>query len=294
MPRNTVSILGVLLLIAITIFYLQFRVYRTSAVLEETGESVIEIVTANPDPEAIPSILEPDFESVMAADVYLNDSGYGIAVEVGGRVRFYPYQLIVWHQAVNDVFGEKNLLVTYDPLCNSGLVYEREISGEVATFGVSGKVWNNNTLLFDHTTNSLWSQLNGKSLEGAYTNTSLSRYPSQIMTWSAFKTDYSYGEVLSRDTGYSRDYTQNPYEQEGYEESPAIWYALSHEDARLSPKSLIFGLERNEDAVAFPVDSWSEFDTINEQMDDGDVLQPSFWFCWAAIHPGTEIYSLNE
>jgi len=273
--------------------YFEYQYYRMPILVDAGVETEKKLVTVTNERDAIPAILDPQFESVASADVYLDDAGYGIVIEVASRVRFYPYQIIVWHQLVNDIINTTPLLVTYDPLCNSALAYTRNIEGEELRFGVSGKLWNNNTVMYDTVTDSLWSQLTGEAIEGLYTNTKLSRYPSTLMTWSEFKSTFASGQVLSRDTGYRRDYTQNPYEHEGYSTSPAIWFPLDPEDDRLSPKSLVFGVEKQSVSAVFPVDSWAEFDTIRSQLQDDTILLPSYWFCWAAMHPGTEIYSLT-
>ncbi|HLD20684.1 MAG TPA: DUF3179 domain-containing (seleno)protein, partial [Patescibacteria group bacterium] len=146
--------------------------------------------------------------------------------------------------------------------------------------------------LYDRTTESLWSQLRGEAIEGTLAGAKLTRYPSEVMTWAMFKTEYSSGQVLSRETGFDRDYTQDPYD--GYYETTAIWFPLDHEDVRLSPKSLVFGVERDGTAMAFPVDSLEEFDTIQAIIEESDVLVPSYWFAWAAMYPQTQVYSSNN
>ncbi|TAL51292.1 DUF3179 domain-containing protein, partial [Patescibacteria group bacterium] len=203
------------------------------------------------------------------------------------RSRFYPLQILVWHEVVNDTMNGRDLLVTFDPLTYTSAVYER-----TDTFGVSGKIWNSNTLLYDRTTESLWSQLRGEAIEGTRAGTKLVRYPLRVMTWAMYKTTYPSGQVLSREIGAERDYTQDPYE-DSYG-SAAIWFPLDQEDARLAPKTLVFGVERQGTAVAFPVDSLEEFDTIQSLVEEDDVLVPSFWFAWAAMYPQTQIYSPNE
>lgn len=285
MSRNTWVFLFVLLLIAGSIFWYQYRYYRTPIEIQSSETYQIVLGTAHKDD--IPAIDEPEYESVASADVYLNDAGYGMVVEVGSRVRFYPFQILVWHEVVNDALNGRDLLVTFDPLTYTSAVYDR-----TDTFGVSGKLWNSNTLLYDRSTESLWSQLRGEAIEGALTGTKLTRYPTEVMTWAMFKAEYSYGQVLSRETGVDRDYTQDPYD--GYEESAAIWFPLDQEDARLAPKSLVFGVERQGTTMAFPVDTLEEFDTIQAIVEESDVLVPSFWFAWAAMHPQTQIYSPNE
>ncbi len=285
MSRNSVLFLSLLALIVGGIFWYQYRYYRTPVAIPTSEFRQIVLGTAHKDD--IPSIDEPAYESVASADVYLNDVGKGLAVEVGSRARFYPFQILVWHEVVNDTLNGRDLLVTFDPLTYASAVYDR---GDM--FGVSGKLWNSNTLLYDRTTESLWSQLRGEAIEGTLAGTRLTRYSSEVMAWATYKIEYPYGQVLSRETGADRDYTQDPYD--GYYESAAIWFPLDREDPRLAPKSFVFGVERQGAAVAFPVDSLEEFDTIQAIVQENDILVPSYWFAWAAMHPETQLYSSNN
>jgi hypothetical protein len=216
--------------------------------------------------------------------MYLHDRGYGIAVTVGQSVRFYPFQILVWHEVVNDTLNGRDILVTHDPLTFTSAVYDR-----ADRFGVSGKIWNSNTLLYDETTQSLWSQLRGEAIDGSLTGTTLQRYPSLVMTWADFKKAYAYGQVLSRETGFDRDYTQDPYG--GYAGSQSIWFALDHEDARLPSKSLVFGVSTPETAIAFPVNRIEEFVDIQSIVSGDAVPVASYWFAWSAMYPDTQIYA---
>ncbi|MBI4435299.1 DUF3179 domain-containing protein [Candidatus Uhrbacteria bacterium] len=285
MSRNAVLFLILLALIVGGISWYQYRYYRTPVVIPNNESHQIMLGTAHKDD--IPAIEEPAYESVASADVYLNDAGYGMVVEVGSRARFYPFQILVWHEVVNDTFNGRDLLVTFDPLTYTSVVYDR-----TDTFGVSGKIWNSNTLLYDHTTESLWSQLRGEAIEGELAGTKLARVPLKVMTWATYKIEYPYGQVLSRETGFDRDYTQDPYD--GYDETAAIWFALEQEDPRLAPKSLVFGVQRQGTTLVFPVDTLEEFDTIQAIIEESDVLVPSYWFAWAAMYPDSQIYSPNE
>ncbi|MCR4314400.1 MAG: DUF3179 domain-containing protein [Candidatus Uhrbacteria bacterium] len=285
MSRNTSILLILLVLLVGGIFWYQYRFYRTP--VEVPVDDTRQIVLGTAHKDDIPAIDEPVFESVASADVYLNDAGYGIAVAIGSRVRFYPFQILVWHEVVNDTLSGRDLLVTYDPLTYASAVYDR-----TDTFGVSGKLWNSNLLLYDRTTESLWSQLRGEAIDGTRVGTRLTRYPSRVMAWVDYKSTYSSGQVLSRETGFDRDYTQNPYE--GYDESQAIWFPLDHEDTRLAPKSLVYGAMQGGTAMAFLVDSVSEFDTIQAIVGEDEVLVPVYWFAWVAMFPETQIYSLSQ
>lgn len=286
MSRPFIAFLAVLAFLVGGVVFYQYRFYRSPIQMTESSERTIITSTQK---DAIPAIVEAEFESVGAADVYLNNDGYGLVVHVGSRTRFYPFQILVWHEVVHDEIQGVPLLVSFDPLTYTAGVYKRE---EGSLFGVSGRKWNNNTLLYDLATSSLWSQMKGTAIEGERLGETLERYPSNIVAWTTFKQTYPLGSVLSRDTGVERDYTQNPYD--GYEETAEIWFLLDHEDARLPAKSLVYGVERDGVAIAFPVDNIEEFDTIQTIVGEDVVLQPAYWFAWAAMHPGTDIYSLQQ
>jgi len=276
------------------ILYRQHTFYRSpltessnekiQALLEDSGREVREtegvfhsipleqIVTGNPDPEGIPPINEPRYESVFAADQYLDDAGLGLLVEVDGEHRYYPYQILVWHEVVNDVFNGENLLVTYNPLTNSGKVFDRTFGDDAVNFSVSGKLWNSNSLLSDQKSGSLWSQLLGEAVVGELTGSTLHLYPSLTISWSVFKTYYPYGEVLSRSTGYDRDYTQDPYEQDSYYESAAILFPLSNEDERLHAKTVVFGYHTTGAQTVYRMDEVEQLHVVNDEVGEDSLL----------------------
>jgi hypothetical protein len=277
------------------IIYYQYQYYRTpmadieTSQAEESGgaldaqeeimetEGVLhsipldEIITGNPVKDGIPSIDEPEYESVSAADQYLNDDGFGLAVEVGGSYRFYPYQILVWHEIVNDIFGGQDLLVTYCPLCFTGIVFEREAAGETVEFGTSGKLHNSNLLMYDRKSDSLWSQAMGKAVVGELTGASLTLYPSLTISWADFRDQFPYGKVLSRDTGHTRDYTSDPYGPRGYYENASIMFPISNEDGRAHPKTVIYGYNTEAGASAYALDTVKDEGLVNDVV-GGDAL----------------------
>ncbi|HAU66439.1 MAG: hypothetical protein UT30_C0005G0040 [Candidatus Uhrbacteria bacterium GW2011_GWF2_39_13] len=325
-----------LLVGASAVFYFEYRYYRIPLLLNDFSTEVSqrvpietngtlhsidldEIIVGTFHEDDIPAIDEPVYESIASADVYLNDDGYGLVIEGENLVRFYPYQILVWHQAVNDTFGKIRLLVSYCPLCFEGSVYQIEKdSSEAFSFGVSGKLWNNNTLLYDRSTHSLWSQVLGEAVVGPRTGAKLERYPFYSTTWASFKEAYSSAEVLSRNTGYVRDYTQDPYERDGYYSSSAVWYPLSHEDERLEAKEIVYGYQSGDFQKAYSQEwikqAGSIQDTIGSQsitimwdedlqtarflsgpsedslLETEQLLQKMFWFCWATMYPQTKAF----
>lgn len=182
-------------------------------------------------------------------------------VTVAGSHRFYPFQILVWHEIVNETFGGEHLVVTYSPLSGSSVVYRRDHEGTMYTFGPSKKLYDNSLVMMDRETSSLWSQVTGMALTGDQQGSTLEIYPSQLMTWADWKERFPYGSVLSRQTGFERDYTSSPYPD--YETSDDIFFPLSRLDNRMEPKTLI-------------------------EPKEGLRV---YWFVWAAMYPEAEVWS---
>ena len=295
MNRSKLYLSALIIVVVVgALWYRQYKIYRTpvtesndpeiQALLEPSSREVTqtngvlhsipldEVITGNPVKDGIPSIDKPKFQSVGAADQYLDDNGFGLAVEVNGEYRFYPYQILVWHEIVNETFNGQDLLVTYCPLCFTGIVFERDFGGDAVEFGTSGKLWNSNLLMYDRTSDSLWSQALGEAVVGERTGSKLKLYPSLTISWTSFKTEHPGGRVLSSDTGFSRDYTQDPYEPRGYYTSSTIMFPLSNEDSRLFSKALVFGYKTDDAQKAFEKDAIEEVGVVNDQVGDEAVL----------------------
>jgi hypothetical protein len=201
--------------------------------------------------DAIPAIDEPRFQSISEVD-WLADKEPVIAIEINGEARAYPLQIMTWHEIVNDAVGGTPLAVTFCPLCNTAVAYERpEIDGKVTTFGTSGKLINSNLLMYDRATNSLWPQVTGEAVSGDLVGTQLTHYPARIVSWQEFKTAFPDGAVLSRDTGHERDYGENPYP--GYDDIDSAPFLFRGEvDGRLAAVERVLGIAIENDIVAFP------------------------------------------
>jgi hypothetical protein len=229
-----------------------------------------EIVEGGPARDDIPSIDLPSFERPAAADEYLADDGSGIAIGSAGRQRFYPFQILVWHEAVNDVFSGLPIVVTYAPLSGSAAAYVRTVGGKSAEFGVSGKLYEGNTLLYDRASGSLWSQALGMAVAGDASGASLEPVPLTVVSWKRWKSEHPDGEVLSRKTGFERDYTRNPYGN--YARTAEVWFPLSHSDGRLPAKSLVYGLRAGSWRKAYPADVLLKADPVNDALGEIPVL----------------------
>jgi hypothetical protein len=194
-----------------------------------------------PAPDGIPSIDEPRFHRI--GDVtFLRDEEPVFVLRFGGETRAYPLQILVWHEIVNDTVAGVPLAVTYCPLCNSAAAFDRRHQGRVLSFGVSGALWNNALVMFDRQTFSLWSHFNGEGLLGVLAGVRLTAYPVALASWAQFRRAHPDGIVLSRDTGYDKDYGRNPYP--GYEDIAEPPFTFEGEvDGRYAAKTRLVGLD---------------------------------------------------
>jgi hypothetical protein len=124
-----------------------------------------EVVSGGPSKDGIPALSNSKFTSSTEATNVPEDS-LGILVTSENEVRFYPYTVLVWHELVNDTLDDVPLVISFCPLCGSAIVYERTLNGVMYEFGVSGKLWQSNLLMYDTATESLWSQIEGRAVVG--------------------------------------------------------------------------------------------------------------------------------
>ena len=176
----------------------------------DLNELLVGIPAADPR-DAIPPIDGPQFEAVSESD-WIDDREPGVLVEVDGDARFYPLSILTRHEIVNDQFGDVPLAVTYCPLCNTAVVFDRRFGGETLRLGVSGLLRNSDLVMWDDVTQTLWQQITGQGIVGEHAGENLTLVGSAIVRWLDFKTSYPNGQVLTRDQGYGRVYGNNPYE----------------------------------------------------------------------------------
>lgn len=317
MRRSTIGIGFLFLLGAALVLWGMYWFYRMPPQPKSETSTAIsddELVSAGTRENGIPSIDTPAFESVAAADQYLKDDGEGLSVTIGKEHRFYPYQILVWHEIVNDVFGDQAVAITYDPLCGTGMAFDRSVDGQVRQFETSGLLWNNNVVLRDRETGTRWSQILGTSLDGTK---ALAPLPATVMTWAAWRQAYPSGDVLSRETGSTRDYTRDPYGN--YASSPSVLFPLTQVDARLTAKTRVFALRAGSTHAAYPLDAVRQMGEIRETVggvplevafdeetesvrayrlnlkgERGEeiALVAAYWFAVSAAFPDIQLYQL--
>src|SRR5215831_15377072 len=206
------------------------------------------IIPGGPPPDGIPAIDHPRF--LRTAQVsFLSASDPVLALQIGADARAYPVQILIWHEIVNDTVGGVPVAATYCPLCNSAIAYDRRAVGRVLSFGTSGRLFDSNLVMYDRQTQSLWVQFTGQAVAGVLTGRTLTPYPMQTVAWGAWRAAHPRGWVLSRDTGYSRPYGQNPYP--GYDNINSQPFLFSGRvNGRYTAMTRLVGMRSGTDAVA--------------------------------------------
>ena len=170
-----------------------------------------EILSGGPPRDGIPGIDDPHFLPVSdVGSGELADREPVISVVIGNRARAYPLRVLMWHEIVNDIFNDRPLAVTYCPLCDSAVVFDRVVGGQVLDFGTTGRLRHSDLVMYDRQTESWWQQFSGEGIIGAYTGTMLKILPSRTEAYLRFKNRFPDGEVLVPDARL-RNYGVNPY-----------------------------------------------------------------------------------
>ena len=174
------------------------------------------IRSGGPPKDGIPSIDRPKFEQLaggqargLAADI--SDTEAVISLSIEGDARAYPLRVLMWHEIANDTVGGKPVSVTYCPLCNAALVFERTLDGQVLDFGTTGKLRNSDLVMYDRQTESWWQQFTGEAIVGALTGKSLKLVPSRLESFERFRKRFPEGKVLVPNNPDLRRYGANPY-----------------------------------------------------------------------------------
>jgi hypothetical protein len=230
-----------------------------------------EIISGGVGRDGIPPIDDPAFETIKAASAWLQPQSPVIMLTVDEQARAYPLAVLIWHEIVNDVIGETPVAITFCPLCNSAIVFDRRVAGQTLRFGVSGLLRNSDLIMWDDVTQSWWQQFSGEGIVGTYTGTLLDILPSRVVSFGAFAAQYPAGKVLARES--KRDYGTNPYT--GYNSTDSPFLFRGAVDIRLpATERVLAGLVDGE-AVAYPFSILMEAKVINDTVGGIDVV--AFW-----------------
>ena len=160
--------------------------------------------SGGPPKDGIPSIDNPKFISAAEANAWLPDDELGLGIVYKGEARFYPFRIVVSHEIVNDEIQGDPILVTYCPLCFTGIAFLSELDGEPVEFGVSGKLFNSELVMYDRRTDSYWPQSLGKAVVGPSTGKTIQKLRTDTVFYGDWKNAQPDTKVLSRDTGFQR------------------------------------------------------------------------------------------
>ena len=274
-----------------------------------------------PPRDGIPSIDDPTFTGADGANRWLDDDARVLGIELDGVTRAYPVPILDWHEIVNDRIGDRPLLVTWCPLCGSGVAYDPRLpeAPRGLEFGVSGLLYNSDVLLYDRSTDSLWSQLRHEAVAGPLRGTRLETVLLEHTSWKRWRSLHPETRVLARprtpDGRFLRDYSVDPYE--GYRLDRRLMFPVGTQDRRFHPQEVVLGIAFEDGAMAWPLTELAgaelpvrtrvggrevlvHYDPDSETAwltgADGARLvgQRAFWFAWYAFHPRTEVWTLRD
>ena len=206
-------------------------------------------------PDAIPALEDPAFEPVGDAD-WLPAVEPVLALEIDGDARAYPLRIMTWHELVNGTVGGVPVTVSYCPLCNSAVAYDRRVGERILDFGTSGALLNSALVMYDRQTESLWSHYTGQAVVGHLTGAELNLIPVQTVSFDSFLAAHPDGQVLSQATGHSRHYGQNPYSN--YDSSSRPFLFIGDFDDRLDPMARVVALRDGAEGAVVPYEVLAE------------------------------------
>jgi hypothetical protein len=230
-----------------------------------------EISSGGPPKDGIPAIDEPRFVGVEDAGEWLEPEEPVILLELAGEARAYPIQVITWHEIVNDRVGGSPVTVTFCPLCNTAISFDGQLDGQELDFGTTGRLRFSNLIMYDRQTESWWQQATGEAIAGELTGSELETIPSPIVSWEDFRSSHPDGEVLSRETGHSRNYGENPYA--GYDDvdSSPFLYDGPETPGELPPMARVITVDAEDEPVAYPYVILEESRAVNDSVDGEPV-----------------------
>ena len=262
-----------------------------------------QILSGGPPKDGIPALSNPKVVTANTADQWLKPNDTVLGIVLDGQARAYPIRILNWHEIINDSINNHRVVINYCPLCGSGMAYD---SSDL--FGVSGLLYQSDVLLYDRKTESLWSQLMMQAVAGPRMGETMEILPIEHTQWATWKAQHPETSVLSRHTGFSRDYDRNPYAD--YESTETTYFPVNHKDSRLHAKTWVIGLSLENNHKAWTLDSlkksgshtetWSghklSIDVNGEsirvrEMQSGKLLAVTrlYWFAWSTFHPNTEL-----
>ena len=232
--------------------------------VEDWSEFLAGLQASDPR-DGIPPIDRPTFESVSLASEWLSPVEPGALVQVNGEARFYPLSIMTAHEIVNDAFGDVPIAVTFCPLCNTALAFDRRVNGEVLDFGVSGLLRNSDLVMWDRQTTSLWQQITGDGVVGQFAGAELEPVSTSIVSFGQFAENFPDSFSLSPESGRGRgSYGFNPYQGYSSLDTPFLFDGTT--DDRLPALSRVVGITEGDAIVSYSFDRVAAERVINDEV----------------------------
>ncbi len=238
--------------------------------LPQPTVDLADVVDGGQPPDGIPALDDPRFQKT--GDVqWVDDAEQVLVVELGGEARAYPVQVLTHHEIVNDTVGGVPVAVTYCPLCASGVAFDRRVGDRILSFGTSGMLYLSDLVMYDRQTESLWPQIEGAAVAGVLTGTELTVVPASLVSWQQWRAAHPDGWVLSRQTGFAREYGANPYYQYDDKASLPLFLAGPIDNRIEWLKQPVVGIRSGDDALAIDIEALRR-DGVREVTVDGRAM----------------------
>lgn len=215
----------------------------------------------------IPSLSSPTFLPIREASLNLEPDDPVFVVPLPSGVRIYPQRVMVWHEVINELIQGTPYCITYCPISGSLAVYSSRVNNLNLIFDAEGRLYNNNAVLIDRNTGSLWSQILGMAFEGPLMGSGMNIQPCYWTTWQYARQVFPDASVMQTPRGGMRSYGRDPYgsylSPGNYYDDDRIFYPLSYLDSRLPPKTQVIGLEVENNLIGIDVNYVKEHKVVN-------------------------------
>lgn len=254
--------------------YIPYREFWIRTDFCKTTVAIHEIISGGPPPDGIAPIDDPRFESIESASTWLQPQSPVLVFKHNNIARAYPLAIMTRHEIVNDEIDGLPIAITYCPLCNSGIVFERRIDDVTIRLGVSGLLRNSDMIMWDDVSQTWWQQFTGEGIVGQYAGETLPMLTSAMVGFGAFAEQYPDGEVLARESGYGTNrYGANPYL--GYDSTTQPFLFTGTLDTRLPATERVLAGMIGGEPIAYPFSVLAGMRVINDVAGDKQVV--AFW-----------------
>jgi len=203
------------------------------------------VLNGGPGKDGIPALENPETVNPEEVD-YVGEEDLVVGFKSGNTIRAYPHSILDWHEIINDELEETEIAITYCPLTGTSIGWDRNVDGNLTTFGVSGRLYNTNLIPYDRATDSNWSQMRLDCINGALKGTKIKTHLLVETTWATWKQMYPQTEVVSTNTGHVRLYGTYPYTNRDGDDyrydNDFLIFPITYEDTRLPQKERVLGV----------------------------------------------------